>query len=679
SCVLSACLSAAGHAATAAPLLPDFSIKAEAMPQIYAENKARLSAALDQIAALPADRITFTDSALALETAFADFSDALTPLTFLAQVSPDRTIREQAHAIEKESNRFLIDLRLREDVYRAIQAHAAKGEVRTGEDQKLLADILQNFRRNGLGLPADKREKLKALMQRISDLELDCENNIKEDRTALTIPLDALTGAPADFRSDLKAATDGKVSIPLDYPRYSALMENAKQPEIRRQAEFLFNNKAAAKNLPLIKELLQKRHDLAALLGYPSYAHYSLDYRRTAKTPKRARDFLGRLRRLLAPQARQELKALFDLKRQEEPTAQRIENWDLTGLIGQQIGYYQKKYMQSKYGVDPEQVREYFPVDRVVRETLLLNQELLGLKFLELAQASWHPETRLFEVQDAASGRLIAHFYLDLYPREGKYNHMAAFDLIRGRARPDGSYRLPVAAMVGNFTRSAADQPALMSHEEVTTFFHEFGHIMHQTLTTAKYQSFSGSNVALDFVEAPSQMSENFAWNPKVLDRLSGHYKDQTRKLPPALLAKMLAAKNALSALQNLRLVALSTLDLDLHDAVVPKDTTASMRASFASAGYLKPTPATHFEARFGHILQGYAAGYYGYLWAQMFAQDIFSRFEKEGVMNPAVGMDYRKKILERGSSVDEELSLREFLGREPDESAFLNSLGIKS
>ncbi|MFA6092231.1 MAG: M3 family metallopeptidase [Elusimicrobiota bacterium] len=666
--------------------LPDFNVRAQDMGPLFEKSKQRLIAALDAAAALPAGKRTFENTVAAVEAAYADFNEALVPLTFLSQVSADKAVRERAFELEKEVDALRVDFGAREDVYKAVKEYAAKGEALKGEDARLLADLLLNFRRNGLELAQQERDKLKSLRKRLSELELSFQNNVKEDRTVLEAGRKELEGAPPEFLKELPSAGEGRVRVPLDYPHYTTIMETVKSPELRKKAEFLFNNKAADKNIPILKETLEKRRELARLLGYASFAHYQTAYRRMAKSPERVKAFLERLKALLAAQAQKDLRELLELKRQEEPGALSIGNEDVTGLIGQQLGYYPRRYIESKYEVDAAQVRSYFPVDRVVREALSIHEELYGLEFKEVPAHSpttaagpadsWHPEVRLFEVRDKASGTRIAWFYLDLYPREGKYNHMAAFDILVGRELPGKGYRAPVSAMVGNFTRAEGKKPALMNHDEVETFFHEFGHIMHQTLTRGRYPRFSGSNTALDFVEAPSQMPENWVWDPAVLERISGHYQDPAKKLPKDLLAKMIAARQALAGLSNLRLVALSLLDLELHGPEAVPDASSVTDRVFREAGYLPPTPGTHFEARFGHIMGGYAAGYYGYLWSRVYAQDMYSRFEKEGVLSPGTGMDYRRKILERGSSIEEEESLKDFLGREPGEEAFLRSLG---
>src|SRR5471032_3223296 len=261
---------------------------------------------------------------------------------------------------------------------------------------------------------------------------------------------------------------------------------------------------------------------------------------------------------------------------------------------------------------------------------------------------------------------------MDLFPREGKYSHAAAFNMVSARQMQDGSYQKPVSAIVANFDKPSADRPSLLNHDEVETIFHEFGHIMHQTLTKAAYGRFSGANVARDFVEAPSQMLENFVWDPVVLSSLSGHYKDHAKKLPKELLDKMLAARNADVALINLRQLLFGIVDMAYHGAHPPSDTTELYSRVSKDVSLIPMTSGTHPEASFGHLMGGYDAGYYGYLWSKVYAQDMFSVFKADGVMSPAVGRRYRTEILEKGSSRDEMDSLKAFLGREPSEDAFL-------
>jgi thimet oligopeptidase len=433
-----------------------------------------------------------------------------------------------------------------------------------------------------------------------------------------------------------------------------------------------FDDRAAGPNLPIFKEALDLRLKAARLLGYRSHADYAIEPN-MAKDPKTVDAFLARLRGKLKPLGEEELEVLRAFKRAMEGRASDgiVHAWDWR--------YYDSLLNKTKYQVDQERVREYFPADLVVTQLLDVYQRMLSVKFREIPDgARWHPDVKLYEITDASGGAPIGYFYMDLFPREGKYSHAAAFNLITERVQADGSIRRPVSAIVANLDKPSADRPSLLDHEEVETIFHEFGHIMHQTLTKAKYGRFSGSNVARDFVEAPSQMLENWVWDAEVLASLSGHYKDHSKKLPKDLLDKMIAAKNADVALINLRQLLFGTIDMEYHSANPPSDTTKAYGRVMGEVSLIPMTPGTHPEAGFGHLMGGYDAGYYGYLWSKVYAQDMYSVFKAEGLLNPEIGRRYRTEILEKGSSRDEMESLKAFLGREPNEDAFLETIGLK-
>ncbi|MFH1620251.1 MAG: M3 family metallopeptidase, partial [bacterium] len=364
------------------------------------------------------------------------------------------------------------------------------------------------------------------------------------------------------------------------------------------------------------------------------------------------------------------LKILLELKKKEQKSKSDgiIHAWDWR--------YYHNMLMRTAYQVDKEKIREYFPMELVIDQMLKIYQEVLGLRFREISPAdAWHKDVQLFEVSDSITDVNIGRFYMDLYPREGKYKHAAAFTLIQGRLLPDGSYMKPLSAVVANFNKPTPDKPSLIPHNDVETLFHEFGHIMHQVLTRAKYQRFSGTSVARDFVETPSQMFENWVWDETMLNRISGHYKDHSNKLPGETIGKMIAAKNVDSGLIYLRQNFFGTYDMTLHTKGTP-DTTALYAKLQKEIALIPMSAGASPEASFTHLI-GYDAGYYGYLWSQVFAEDCFSLFGKEDVFNGKTGRRFRKCVLEPGSSRDESESLGCFMGREPNEDAFLKSIGV--
>ncbi|MBI3558284.1 MAG: peptidase, partial [Deltaproteobacteria bacterium] len=335
---------------------------------------------------------------------------------------------------------------------------------------------------------------------------------------------------------------------------------------------------------------------------------------------------------------------------------------------------------KQKYSVDNEAIREYFPVDQVITAVFDIYQHLLTVKFTEITPAyAWAPDVRLFEVRDAVPGSnnaLIGHFYLDLYPRENKYKHFAAFDIIHARRNKDGSYHTPVSSVVGNFPKAAPGKPALLLHDDVETFFHEFGHIMHQTLTSARYSSLAGTNVRGDFVEAPSQMLENWVWNRDILRKISKHYKTGA-PLPDTLLDQMIAAKHANEGITWSRQLFFATFDMLIHTSGEKVDTTKAWNDLAPQIFLMSETDGAAAQASFGHLMGGYDAGYYGYLWSKVYAQDMFTVFEQAGLESPVAGARYREWILKPGGTQEPEVLITNFLGRAPNKDAFYRSLGI--
>jgi thimet oligopeptidase len=356
-------------------------------------------------------------------------------------------------------------------------------------------------------------------------------------------------------------------------------------------------------------------------------------------------------------------------KQKDDPAATKIDEWD--------IRYYSYQLKKETYSVDDEKIREYFPAEVVMKGIFEVYSQLLGVTFIEVLGAEvWAEGVKLYQIVDVKDQRLIGYFYLDMIPRDLKYDHFAAFPLISARVLPNGQYSRPVASIVGNFNPPSDGKPSLLNHYEVETAFHEFGHIMHQTLTTAPYASLSGSNVAQDFVEAPSQMLENWVWNAGILSQLSSHYKTG-EKLPKALLDGMLKADDFNKGYLNSRQLTFGLFDMAIHTTDGPVDVTEVYKQTFRDVIGLEPIETSHFPASFGHLMGGYDAGYYGYMWSLVYAQDMFTRFEQGGLLSPQVGADYRTWILEKGSMIDAIEVVRGFLGREPNSDAFYRMLGI--
>ena len=655
-----------------------------AAPELSAhcgQAKARAEMRLKEIASLSPQSRTFGNTSVALDDALWGLLDETSSDQLLKYVAISSGVRAAASDCETLVRQFPVEVFAREDLYRAVTAYAAKKERLAGEDARLLEHQLRKFKRSGMALPVEQREQLKALRRQLVQLEGDFTKNLNEVDDFLLFSSAALAGLPDDYVARL-TRKDDRYKITVDYPDYVPFMKNASDPAARRRLEALFASRAAAKNLPILAQVLALRSEAAQLLGYKNHASYVLK-ERMAKDPATVERFIAGLVVRLQPLARQDIAALTALKDSEEGAQSDhvIHYWDWL--------YYDNQRLKAA-AVDKEKIKEYFPLETVIAGMFDVYQQLLGVKFRHVEDpaltAIWHPDVKLYEVSDAASGAAIGYFYMDLFPREGKYKHAAAFDLVDGRQLPDGSFQKPVAAIVANFPKPAPGQPSLLRHgvhEDVETLFHEFGHIMHQTLTKARHGRFSGASTlgdsAQDFVEAPSQMLENWVWDANILRSLSGRYDDPAQKIPADLVSRMIAAKTIDSGIHNLRQLMFARADMTYHAKSSVQDTTAVWAQTMRDVLLIPMTAGTHPEASFAHIMDGYDAGYYGYLWSEVYAADMFSLFQERGLLDPIMGRRYREEILEPGSSRDEAASLRRFLGREPNDRAFLRQLGLSS
>jgi thimet oligopeptidase len=644
----------------------NFALAPQQLQAQYSAATLRLDSALAGIAAVPEGSVNFANTVKAYESATASWQREIAPITFLSAVSPDPAVRAASDALRKQMGAYGVALSLREDLYQQFERAAAKGETLDPADRNLLDKTVKSFRENGLALAPALREKLKAMQTRIGDLQSEFSRNIDEKKDSLIVGDDGIKGLPANFVATLEKTADGKYLVPVDEPSFVAFMRYAENGGHRRAMLTKFDNRGGERNLEILHEALGLRRDVARLLGYKGYPEMAIK-NGMAGTPERVLEFLNRVKDAVVGRARRDLADLLEVKRRDHPEAAGVDAWERS--------YYARKLREERYAFDQETVKQYFPVDRVVEGTMKVYQKTLGVTFRELPDApTWAPGVRLFEVSDAKTGQRIGHFYLDLTPRDGKDGHPGAFDIVPGRVREDGTYEEPVSAMVADFPKAAPGQPSLLTHGDVETFFHEFGHLMHMTLTTARYASFSGTSVALDFVEAPSQMLENFVWERNVLDELSGHWQRPGEKLPQELFDKMRASRSFMEGTEYAAQAAYALGDLVLHESV-PDDVSAAFDKILADITGVATVPGTHFVGSFGHLMGGYGAGYYAYLWSKVFAQDIYTLFKADGVISPAVGAKYRKEILAVGSERPEMDSLRAFLGREPSEEAFMREV----
>lgn len=638
-----------------------FDFTPQQIEQLGKDKFAQLSGKLNEISTKPNPSSIFD-----LEFALADFSNSLSIPLFLKYVSPDPEVRKAADRLETQVQKFMIDVFTREDLFQAVRTSGATLKNKSPVQEELIQEYLFNFKKNGLGLPAESRKIFIDKKKRLVEIESGFSQNLMSENTVIPFSRAELAGLPDSFIDSLKKNQEGKYELTLSYPHVTPFMENALNTEARKKVSFLFNNRGGEKNKALLEEAILLRHQLAQLLGFKNHAELVLS-RRMALKPEIAKSFLEDLFGKLKIVGEKERNTLLQLKKE-------LLN-DETPLASYEWRFLHTQLLKKKYDFDPLQVQEYFPLETVLQGMFEIFQTVLGVSFKKDTTAPvWHPSVQKFEVWKGKS--LVAHFYMDLFPREGKYGHAAAFTLISAYQQSDGSYQIPFSSIVANFSSPTSEKPSLLLHSEVETLFHEFGHIMHQILTCACYPSFSGTGVKTDFVEAPSQMFENWVWDKAMLQRLSGHYLRPSEKLPNELIDKMLAAKNLNQGLHNLRQIAFGFIDFDFHTHDKVNSTEVYSKRMSETLG-IPVLANTLPQASFGHLMGGYDAGYYGYLWAEVFAQDMFTRFEKEGLLNSQTGADYRKWILEPGGEKPPSDLIRGFLGREPNSDAFLRGIGL--
>jgi len=655
--------------------VPTFETTPAAVNATVDKTIADGNAALDAVGALKAAGVNFTNTIRALDDMGYQISKASDRLGLIEQTSTNAAVRDAATDALKKLSQWSVGTDYREDVYAAVKAYAASQPQLDGEDKKLFEETVRDYRRAGLALPKDQRDDVEKLRKELTGLETDFENNVTKATHALKFTKAELDGVPNAFltQEGIKTGPDEYTLMANITFHYIMVEDNAKLEATRKKMITAQYNLARAENIPLLQKILVLRDDIAHKLGYASYADYATETR-MVKNAATAITFLQNLKTGLQPKYDAELEEFRQLKIKETGDANaKINVWDWR--------YFANELKKTKYNVDAEQLRVYFPMDRVKEGLFAIYQHIFGLKFERVeAPYKWVGDLQFYTVSDTQTGEPLGLFYLDLFPREGKYNHFAEFGITEGKLLPDGRYQRPVCALVCNFPPPQPDKPSLMSHDEVETIFHEFGHAMHTILTRAKYSRFSGTSVPQDFVEAPSQMLENWPWDKKVLDSFAADYRDPKKKIPQDILNQLKASRLATEGTFYRRQLSFGLMDLTLHTQIhaTNADDLVPLSNRILSEVSLPVPPDSAFVAYFGHII-GYGAGYYGYAWADAIAADMATVFEKspDGFFDKTAGMRMRKEIYSVGDSRDINISIEKFLGRKRSLEPFLQKIGV--
>jgi thimet oligopeptidase len=605
----------------------------------------RARAAVSRLKSLPPSLETLR----AWDETTAAVSDASARASLLRSVHPDAAMREAGERCEQEAEALSTELALDPEVYAPLSRVDAAAEDEA--TRWYLFRLLRDFRRAGVDKDPATRARIRGLNEELVRIGQEFQRNIRDDVRSIEVAPEDLAGLPPDY---VRAHASGVITT--DYPDYIPFMTYSRSSAGRERLWKVYRQRAHPKNLEVLDRMLARRHELARLLGYESWAAYVTEDKMIGSA-RAAADFIERIAAAAEARSRKDYETLLARKRRDHPGAETVDPWDSEAL--------KERVRAEQLGFDSQSVRPYFELGRVVDGILETTARMFGVEYRRLTDAPvWHSDVSAWEAIE--QGRLVGRFFLDLFPREGKYKHAAQFTLasgVRGEA-------LPEAALVCNFPRPGND-PALLDHSEVVTFFHEFGHLLHHLFGGhTRWAGLSGVRTEWDFVEAPSQMLEEWCWDASVLQRFARHL-ETGEPIPSALVERMRAADEFGKGLRVRQQMFYAATSLRLHDRdPAGLDTTALSAQMQERYTPFRHVEGTYFQESFGH-LEGYSAIYYTYMWSLVIAKDLFEVFRREGLLNPAAASRYRRAILEPGGGAPAAKLVEQFLGREASFDAF--------
>ena len=601
----------------------------------------RARAAVARLKAMPASLASLA----AWDEATGAISDASARASLLRSVHPDAAMREAGERCEQEAEALSTMLALDPAIYRSLSQVDASGEDEA--TRWYLFRVLRDFRRAGVDQDEATRARVRALNEELVKIGQEFQRNIRDDVRQVTVTPAELEGLPADY-----IAAHSSLVITTDYPDYVPFMTYARSSAARERLWRVNRQRAHPRNLEVLDRMLGRRFEVARLLGYASWAAYVTEDKMIG-SEKAAAEFIEKISDAAAARAAQDYQVLLARKREDEPSAGRVDSWDAEAL--------KERVRAEQFGFDAQSVRPYFDFARVQQGIFETTGRMFGIEYRRCEAPVWHAEVTAWEVVE--EGRVIGRFFLDLFPRAGKYKHAAQFTLTSGQS----GRALPEGALVCNFPRA----PALLEHSEVVTYFHEFGHLLHHLFGGhTRWAGLSGVRTEWDFVEAPSQMLEEWCWDASVLQHFARHH--QTGEpIPAEMVGRMRAADEFGKGLRVRQQMFYAATSLRFHDCdPTGLDTTALAGDLQERYTPFRRVAETYFQESFGH-LEGYSAIYYTYMWSLVIAKDLFGVFREGGLMNPEIARRYRRSILEPGGGRPAGEMVKAFLGREAKFDAF--------
>ncbi len=614
-----------------------------------------LKKGVDDLSALPVETLEGADAFLRgwnrLQIGIEDLDG---PMTLLGRVSPDAEVRKQADACSIKVQKFITDVYQNDKLYSNMRVV----RINDDEERKLRQDVVSAYEDAGISLPPAKRNRVAKIVERLAEIDQLFSKNLRENPNRVLLSAAELEGMPKEYLDRLqKDPKTGEYSLGFSYPEYLPFMQYANNDKAREKYRFAFINRGTKANLDLLQEAVQLRHELAVLEGYRSFADFALR-RRMAKKPAAVDIFLDDVQKIVLQTEKVELNDLKAFKAQVRgiPLASaNIHHWD--------VNYWLTRYKEQHFGINQNNLRHYFPTQASVNWAMGLASTLYGLEFRKANVQTWHDDVQYYEVLDKKENKIIGGIYLDLFPRQDKYGHAASFP-VQGASTLEN--RLPISVLVANFNRDGLDI------SELETLLHEFGHVLHGVMSKTRFVEQSGTSVERDFVEAPSQMFEEWAYDYHALSLLPQYASGNCPQITKPMLKQINDARKFGRGIFYSRQTLYAKYDMALYSG--EKRDVMAVWEKLESETPMGYDPGTQFPGQFGHIISGYAAGYYGYMWSKVLALDMLSRFNGQ-LMNPMVGQFYRKTILERGSELPADRMVRYFLGRSPDSAAFYEDL----
>ena len=656
--------------------IPFHRIRAEHVAPGIRAALARAEAELAELVAAPGER-TYTNTVGGLEEITERLSRAIRPASVLVSLMNTPEIREAYDTVVPEFSAFFARIALNGELWVAVKAAAESPEAATLDRvrRRHLEKTVRAFVRAGADLEPAQKERVEALRVELSRLQTEFSNHVLDSTNAWEMVLTdeaELAGLPESARKQARAAAEARGvdgwRFTLHQPSVQPFLQYAERRDLRQRIHQAYTNRAAQAphdNRPLVGRILALRRELAQLLGFRDWADYELE-EAMARSGERAMAFEEDLTARTRPFWERETAALEEFAR-DELGLDPLQPWD--------VAFATERMRRARFDLDAEEVRPYFPMNRVQDGLFELARRLFGVTVKERqVEEIWHPEVKYYDAFDEG-GRRLGGFYTDWHPRESKRGGAWMNGVVLGGPRPGGGWDEHLAMIVGNMSPPEGDRPALLTHREVETVFHEFGHLLHHLLSRVEVRELGGTRVPTDWVELPSQIMENWTWERPALELFARHW-ETGEPIPDELFAKMKAARTFMAASFQMRQLSFGTLDLDLHVRFDPANGGDPIARSREVLGRFHPRPEfanDHFITGFTHIFAGgYAAGYYSYLWSEVLDADAFSRFEREGLFSREAGGAFVESILSRGDDTDPAELFREFMGRDPDPDALL-------